>query len=100
MAFTATPKGNRAFYTIDDINSLFSAVADEINSKLGVDELDVVKVEAAEVFVGGQLVVVGGKDFTLTGTFGVNGKKIINMLRGVSPQDAITLAQAKEILGV
>lgn len=96
MAFTPKP----GFYTIDEINAFFSSLSAEINSKLGEDGFSFVYAGEEQVLAGDGAVVAGYTDAKLLGDLGLNNQPVINLARGTQPQDAVTLEQAREILGV
>lgn len=73
---TFTPKNGDRFYTIAEINALFTAIAAVLNQKL--DQRT--PASTADTYV--------------------NGQRIINLAPAEDPADVPTLGQLKQILGV
>lgn len=99
---TFTPINDGAFYTIEEINELFRSVATVLNSKLDVaigQERTGVLVGEARVVNGSNPVVLHDSTVAeLIGDLSVNFKRVRNLKEGSSAQDAITVAQAREII--
>lgn len=97
-----TPINDGAFYTIEQLNELFRDAAAVINAKLDV----AIRQERQGVLVGEARVMRSSDAVTLTdhtsaqvrGTFSTNYKRLRNLRAGTSAGDAITVAQAREIV--
>ena len=99
--FTAINDGS--FYTISDLNTLFRAAANVINGKLDA----AIGQERQQVVVGEQRVLVSVSPVILQdqavarlySDLSVNFKRIRNLKEGTDATDAITVGQARSILG-
>lgn len=99
---TYTPLGATGFYTVAQLNTLFTNLAAVINGKMDLDEYtaDIVVVETADVAVGSVPVVVDIGENLLTDDVGFNLQPIINLDDGTNAQDAVTVGQVKRALGI
>lgn len=98
-----TPIPENAHYTLAQINALFAALAVVINGKIdtaGESLTDPVTVEGIQVVVDDVPVVITSEDEGLTDFIAMNGKAVINLGEGVAANDAVTVEQARRILGV
>lgn len=98
-----TPIPENAHYTLAQINALFAALAVVINGKAdtaGESLTDAVTVEGIPVVVDDVPVVVIADGLTLTDFIAMNNKTVINLGEGVEDDDAVTVEQARRILGV
>lgn len=100
-----TPINDGAYYTIAQINELFRLAALVVNAKLSV----AVGQERQGIVVGTSRVVNTNLDpmvlekageTALEGGIDFNYQRLINLGPGVNATDAITVGQAKDILGV
>lgn len=99
-----TPINDGAFYTVEELNALFRAAALVINAKLDA----AVGQERQRVLVGEDIVRVGLDpvllqlltEAELDGHVHLNYQPVRNLREGTDAGDAITVAQAKAILGV
>ena len=101
ISFTAINDG--AFYTVSDLNTLFRVAANIINGKLdaGLGQ------ERQQVVVGEQRVLVSTSPVILQdqlmarlySDLSVNFQRIRNLKEGTDATDAITVGQARSILG-
>lgn len=100
--FTAINDG--AHYTIADLNALFLAVAGVINAKLDAalaQSLVLVVVGEDQVMVGAdQVILQDPTTARLYAHWSTNFRRIRNLKEGEDAGDAITVAQAKALLGV
>ena len=102
ISFTAINDG--AFYTIAELNELFRLASIIINSKLDA----AINQELVNVVVGDVQVVSSGQDVILQdpttariyATWSANFKRIRNLKEGTAATDAITVGQAKALLGI
>ena len=99
--FTAINDGS--FYTISDLNELFRTAANVINGKLDAglgQERQQVVVGERRVLVSTSPVILQDQSVAkLYSDLSVNFQRIRNLKEGSDATDAITVAQARAILG-
>lgn len=99
---TFTPINDGAFFTIEEINENFRAVATVLNAKLDVaigQVRDAILVGEQRVVRTSDPVILHDSAYAdLIGDVSVNYKRVRNLREGTAAQDAITVAQAREIV--
>lgn len=99
-----TPIADASYFNLAALNDLFAEVARVINKKLdaGVPQ-DSLKIVVGEdpVAVNTDTVVFRfGNTTELAGLTYFNFQRLVNLKPGTDPGDAITVGQAKQLLGV
>lgn len=100
---TFTPRNDGEFFTLAEINALFTALAAVINDKIDLDAevaQDVVTDPSTDVLVGTAQVVVTKGAAPLFSDLGINFQQIINVVAGVHPGDSVQVLQALQLLGI